>query len=55
VETVGAGSGDGKAIEKAEKGKIENGYRAAVSYLREVGEVGIHCKPLPPIHSSGDN
>ncbi|KAF8432962.1 hypothetical protein L210DRAFT_3614219 [Boletus edulis BED1] len=40
VEDVGAGTGDAKAAEKADKGKIENGYKAAVSYLREVGGAG---------------
>ena len=49
MEDIGAGSGDVKATEKAEKGKIENRYRAAVSYLREVGG---GYKPSPPIHSS---
>ncbi|KAG9316168.1 hypothetical protein JVU11DRAFT_2188 [Chiua virens] len=37
VEDIGAGSGDLKVAEKPDKGKIENGYREAVSYLREVG------------------
>lgn len=44
VEDIGAGSGDVKATEKAEKGKVENGYRAAVSYLREVGGVGVSSR-----------
>ncbi|KAG9309131.1 hypothetical protein JVU11DRAFT_10838 [Chiua virens] len=37
VEAIGAGSGDPKVAEKPDMGKIENGYREAVSYLREVG------------------
>ncbi|KAF8551497.1 hypothetical protein OG21DRAFT_1499077 [Imleria badia] len=40
VEDIGAGSGDVKATEKADRGKIENGYKAAVGYLREVGGAG---------------
>ncbi|KAH0827300.1 hypothetical protein J3R83DRAFT_3923 [Lanmaoa asiatica] len=36
VEDIGAGSGD----VKVDKGKIENGYSEAVSYLREVGGAG---------------
>lgn len=41
VEDIGAGSGAVKAAEKTDKGKIENGYREAVSYLREVGGVAV--------------
>ncbi|KAN0090676.1 hypothetical protein V8E55_004242 [Tylopilus felleus] len=40
VEDIGGETGDTKATEKTDKGKIENGYRAAVSYLREVGGAG---------------
>jgi len=46
VEDIGAGSGDAKAAEKADKGKIENGYRVAIGYLREVGGAGV--SPHPP-------
>lgn len=41
VEDIGAGSSDAKATEKADKGKIENGFREAISYLREVGGAGV--------------
>ncbi|KIJ62988.1 hypothetical protein HYDPIDRAFT_114138 [Hydnomerulius pinastri MD-312] len=41
VEDVGDGNDSGKGekegVEKEEKGKITNGYKAAVAYLREVG------------------
>lgn len=52
VEDIGARCGDVKATEKADKGKIENGYREAISYLREVGGVGVS---LSLVRSSGDN
>ena len=41
MEDIGAGSGDAKAAEKADKGKIENGYRVAIGCLREVGGAGV--------------
>ena len=41
MEDIGAGSGDARAAEKADKGKIENGYRVAIGYLREVGGAGV--------------
>lgn len=41
VEDIGAGSGDVKTTEKTDKGRIENGYRDAVGYLREVGGAGV--------------
>ena len=48
VEDIGAASGDVKATERTGKDKTENGYRAAVSYLREVGGVGVS---FPPAYS----
>ena len=40
MEDIG-GSGDGKPAEKMDKGKIVNGYREAVNYLREVGGAAV--------------
>ena len=41
VEDIGAGRRDLKMAEKTERGKIDNGYKEAVSYLREVGGAAV--------------
>lgn len=49
VEDIGAGGSDVDATEKTDKGRIGNGYREAVGYLREVGGAGVSSSSSPSV------